>query len=330
MPCAVAEGDRPAGELVEAFERLDEMTVERIAPHLAVGDDVEAGGFLQGDRLRRRPDLRSRLNSAGVNSPRSSCSRASRRYRGRRRLPTTSLFSVMMAAFRADPIMQTTRTQVGIVGAGPAGLMLGHLLHLRGIDSVILENRSRELRDRARPRGRARTGDGRSDDGGRRRRPAAPRRDAPRRDLHRVQRPSAIASTWRGLTGGRAITIYGQNEVVKDLIDARLGTGAAAALRGRGASASTISTTRQPTDPVPPATASAHELAVRLRRGVRRVSRRLPARRFPPSAPAASTSATIRSGGWAFWRSAAAVVRGARLQPPRSRLRAVQHAVAAR
>src|SRR4029453_2513231 len=35
-------------------------------------------------------------------------------------------------------------TQVGIVGAGPAGLMLGHLLHLNGIDSVIVENRSRE------------------------------------------------------------------------------------------------------------------------------------------------------------------------------------------
>jgi len=36
------------------------------------------------------------------------------------------------------------RTQVGIVGAGPAGLLLGHLLHLNGIDSVIVENRSRE------------------------------------------------------------------------------------------------------------------------------------------------------------------------------------------
>ena len=35
------------------------------------------------------------------------------------------------------------RTQVGIVGAGPAGLMLSHLLHLEGIDSIILENRSR-------------------------------------------------------------------------------------------------------------------------------------------------------------------------------------------
>src|SRR3954462_14669960 len=40
--------------------------------------------------------------------------------------------------------MATTRTQVGIVGAGPAGLMLGHLLDLAGIDSVIVENRSEE------------------------------------------------------------------------------------------------------------------------------------------------------------------------------------------
>ncbi len=36
------------------------------------------------------------------------------------------------------------RTQVGIVGAGPAGLMLSHLLHLAGIESVIIEDRSRE------------------------------------------------------------------------------------------------------------------------------------------------------------------------------------------
>ena len=36
------------------------------------------------------------------------------------------------------------RTQVGIVGAGPAGLLLSHLLHLRGIESVVLETRSRE------------------------------------------------------------------------------------------------------------------------------------------------------------------------------------------
>ncbi len=36
------------------------------------------------------------------------------------------------------------RTQVGIVGGGPAGTLLSHLLHLRGIESVVLELRSRE------------------------------------------------------------------------------------------------------------------------------------------------------------------------------------------
>ena len=36
------------------------------------------------------------------------------------------------------------RTQVGIIGAGPAGLMLSHLLHLAGIESIVIENRSRD------------------------------------------------------------------------------------------------------------------------------------------------------------------------------------------
>lgn len=36
------------------------------------------------------------------------------------------------------------RTKVGIIGAGPAGLLLSHLLHLQGIESIILESRSRE------------------------------------------------------------------------------------------------------------------------------------------------------------------------------------------
>ena len=40
--------------------------------------------------------------------------------------------------------MKEFRTQVAIVGAGPAGLLLGHILHLQGIESVILEHRSRE------------------------------------------------------------------------------------------------------------------------------------------------------------------------------------------
>ena len=40
------------------------------------------------------------------------------------------------------------RTQVGIIGAGPAGLLLSHLLHLRGISSVVLERRSRDYVER--------------------------------------------------------------------------------------------------------------------------------------------------------------------------------------
>ena len=47
------------------------------------------------------------------------------------------------------------RTRVVIVGAGPAGLLLSHLLDLAGIDSVLVENRSRGLRARPDPRGRA-------------------------------------------------------------------------------------------------------------------------------------------------------------------------------
>ena len=39
--------------------------------------------------------------------------------------------------------MSCSSTQVGIIGAGPAGLVLSHLLHLEGIDSVILESRTR-------------------------------------------------------------------------------------------------------------------------------------------------------------------------------------------
>ena len=113
------------------------------------------------------------------------------------------------------------KTQVGIVGAGPSGLLLSHLLHLEGIDSVVLEARSRKyveervragvleqgtvdllcetgLGDRLQREGLVHHGielrfDGRG---------------------HRI----ALSD----LTSGRSIWIYGQREVVKDLIDTRL------------------------------------------------------------------------------------------------------------
>ncbi len=48
------------------------------------------------------------------------------------------------------------RTQVAIIGAGPAGLMLGRLLELQGIESVILEARPREYCEARSPRRSAR------------------------------------------------------------------------------------------------------------------------------------------------------------------------------
>src|SRR5437016_5446387 len=59
-------------------------------------------------------------------------------------VPCAQLDSRGRLTYNCTLISMPDRTQVGIVGAGPAGLLLGHLLHLEGIDSVILENRSRD------------------------------------------------------------------------------------------------------------------------------------------------------------------------------------------
>jgi len=116
------------------------------------------------------------------------------------------------------------RTQVGIVGAGPAGLMLGHLLHLRGIDSVIVEDRGR---DHVIERVRAGVLEQGTVDLMREVGVGA------RLDVEGL-RHEGIYLAFGGerhridlarLTGGRAITVYGQNEVVKDLIAAREQTG---------------------------------------------------------------------------------------------------------
>jgi p-hydroxybenzoate 3-monooxygenase len=120
--------------------------------------------------------------------------------------------------------MKRLRTQVGIVGAGPAGLLLGHLLHLEGIDSVIVEHRSREhvierVRAGVLEQG---TVDLLIETG------------VDERLKREGMRHSGIHLCFEGrrhridfeeLTGGRCITVYGQNEVVKDLIAARCATG---------------------------------------------------------------------------------------------------------
>jgi len=116
------------------------------------------------------------------------------------------------------------RTQVGIVGAGPAGLLLSHLLALRGIDSVVVENRSRaycEARQRAgvledgsvrllRESGLS----GRLDREGLEHGGIYLQFDGERHHLD-----------FRALTGGRTVTVYAQTEIVKDLIAQRLADG---------------------------------------------------------------------------------------------------------
>jgi p-hydroxybenzoate 3-monooxygenase len=113
------------------------------------------------------------------------------------------------------------RTQVGIIGAGPAGLMLSHLLHLQGIDSIILESRSRHdiegtiragvleqgtvdilnasgVGERMMREGHVHEGVELQFNGSR----------------HRIDFPE--------LTGGKRIMVYPQHEVIKDLVAARL------------------------------------------------------------------------------------------------------------
>jgi p-hydroxybenzoate 3-monooxygenase len=117
------------------------------------------------------------------------------------------------------------RTQVGIVGAGPAGLMLAHLLHRSGIESVVLEARSRRY---VQERVRAGVLEQGTVDlmtatgvGERLGREGLVHRGIELRFARRSHRIDLSE-----LTGGAAITIYGQNEVIKDLTDARIAAGA--------------------------------------------------------------------------------------------------------
>jgi p-hydroxybenzoate 3-monooxygenase len=116
------------------------------------------------------------------------------------------------------------RTQVGIVGAGPAGMVLAHLLYLAGIESVVLEARSREYVEHRVRAGVLEQGtvDLFRETG------LAGRLDREALIHHGIElrfdgRGHRIALS--DLTGGRAIFIYGQQEVVKDLIAARLAAG---------------------------------------------------------------------------------------------------------
>jgi p-hydroxybenzoate 3-monooxygenase len=116
------------------------------------------------------------------------------------------------------------KTQIGIVGAGPAGLLLSHLLHLQGIESIVIENRSREycenrIRAGVLEYGTAsllvETGVG----------DRMKREGLVHEGIYLRYRRQDYHIYFPELTGGRSIMVYSQHEVVKDLIAARLRDG---------------------------------------------------------------------------------------------------------
>jgi p-hydroxybenzoate 3-monooxygenase len=117
-----------------------------------------------------------------------------------------------------------TRTQVGIVGAGPAGLLLSQMLHIQGIESVVIEKRSREYVESRIRAGVLEQGtvDTLNEAGvGERMR----RQGLIHHGIELSFQGRRHRINLHELTGGRAITVYGQTEVVKDLINARLSAG---------------------------------------------------------------------------------------------------------
>jgi p-hydroxybenzoate 3-monooxygenase len=112
-------------------------------------------------------------------------------------------------------------TQIGIVGAGPAGLLLAHLLRLQGIESIIIESRRRSYLENRVRAGVLEQGtvDVLNEAG-------VGVRLQQQGLVHHGLELSFAGRRHRinlhELTGGRAITVYGQQEVVKDLIQAHL------------------------------------------------------------------------------------------------------------
>ncbi len=121
--------------------------------------------------------------------------------------------------------MTTLRTRVAIIGAGPAGLLLGHLLESEGIDAVVLERRSRDYVEHRVRAGVIEYGVAKfleeSGVGARLRREGLVHHGI---ELRFDRRSYRVALS--ELYDGRPITVYGQAEVVKDLIEARIASGA--------------------------------------------------------------------------------------------------------
>jgi len=122
------------------------------------------------------------------------------------------------------PTVSIQNTQVVVIGAGPAGMLLAHLLHQSGISAVVLEHRSREYVE-----GRVRAGvlEGIAVD-----LMARLNLDARLRREGLVHRGTNLVNEGRmfridmsALTNGATVTVYGQSEVMKDLNDGALERG---------------------------------------------------------------------------------------------------------
>jgi p-hydroxybenzoate 3-monooxygenase len=116
------------------------------------------------------------------------------------------------------------RTQVGIVGAGPAGLLLALLLRRAGVDCLVLESRSREYVESRVRAGVLEQGTvDLMDDLGAGERLHREGMPDPRLDIR--YHGGIIHIDMPVLTPGKIVTVYGQQEVVKDLIAAWLSRG---------------------------------------------------------------------------------------------------------
>ena len=151
------------------------------------------------------------------------------------------------------------KTQVGIVGAGPAGLLLSHLLHREGIESVVLETRSRAEIEATIRAGVLEQGTvnvlAESGVGERMKREGAVHEGILLRFQGRSHRIDLAA-----LTGGRAITVYAQHEVIRDLVAARLAAGGTIVFEVQGVSLQDIDT-ESPSIHFRKADGARHELA---------------------------------------------------------------------
>ena len=134
------------------------------------------------------------------------------------------------------------RTQVGIIGAGPAGLLLARLLQARGVDCVVLE-----ARDRAYVEGRIRAGlleqgsvDTLTEAG------VAERlhREGLAHDGLELRFEGENHRIDLAAITGKRVTIYGQQEVVKDLIAQRLADGLPLIFEAEGVAVHDIASTR--------------------------------------------------------------------------------------